>query len=242
MDLKICHLYPDVLFGDRGNVLCLKQRLLWRGINCSVTECPINSPVDFSAFDLFFIGGGEDFEQKALLADLHGEKSANICSSIEAGKVFLAIGGGMQLMGKYRVRDGEKTDFIGAVDLYTESCSDRLTGNYSFSCDAIDGSITVVGFENHSGRTYLGEGVSPLGHVLTGHGNNDIDRTEGCRYKNFFGSYCHGPMLPKNPQLADVILLTALRQRFPEAVLSSLEDRFENEAHDHMVRRLAPAR
>ena len=241
MELKICHLYPDVLFGDRGNVLCLQQRLLWRGIDCTVTEVPIGTQAELSDFDLFFLGGAEDFEQNALLEDLSGKKAEDIRTAVEAGKVFLAVGSGMQLMGKYRVRGGEKTALIGAVDLYTELAAERLTGNFAFSCEAVDGG-TVVGFENHAGRTYLGEGLSPLGKVLAGHGNNGEDGTEGFRYKNLFGSYCHGPLLPKNPLLADAILLTALQRKYPEAVLSPLDDRFENEAHDVMVKRLCPTR
>lgn len=242
MELKICHLYPDVLFGERGNVMCLKQRLLWRGIGCTVTELPVGTHADLGEFDLFFMGGGEDFEQNSLLGDLAGGKADAIRAAVESGKVFLAVGGGMQLMGKYRERNGEKTDFIGAADFYTALDTERLTGNLLFSCEIGGENFDLVGFENHGGRSFPDAGVEAFGKVVAGHGSNGQDGCEGFRYKNLFCTYCGGPILAKNPAFADYLLLTALKSRDPDAALSPLDDSFENEAHNAMCRRLTENR
>lgn len=241
MELKICHLYPDVLnlYGDTGNITCLKKRLEWRGISAEVTALPIGETADFTDFDLFFIGGGQDFEQGVLLEDLHKGKDKEIISAIDDGKVFLAICGGYQMLGQYyKTYTGEQCDFIGALDLHTIGSEERMIGNYMFQCPPENGGGTVVGFENHSGRTYLGSGVEPLGHVLSGFGNNGEDGTEGARYKNVFATYSHGPLLPKNPAFADLLLLTALRRRYPDAELAPLNDGLEIKAHDYMENRL----
>ena len=175
MELKICHMYPDVLnlYGDRGNVMCLTRRLQWRGIEASVTRLPIGSSPSLAGFDLVFIGGGQDFEQQVLLADLHRGKDREIKAAIEDGVPFLTICGGYQMLGSYyETYDGQRCDFIGAVDFYTVGAVQRMIGNYKFQCEASAGGSIVVGFENHSGKTWLGSGVEPLGKVLTGFGNN----------------------------------------------------------------------
>ena len=240
MELKICHLYPDVLnlYGDRGNILCLEQRLCWRGIDVTVTGVPISEKLDAAAHDLFFIGGGQDFEQAVLLADLAGDKTQQIKSAIADGKTFLAICGGYQMLGQYyKTWDGMQCDFTGALDLYTIGGEKRMIGNYMFTCDELPG-LNVVGFENHSGKTYLGSGVKPLGQVLEGYGNNGEDKTAGARYLNVFASYSHGCLLPKNPVLCDHILKTALAHKYGKAELAPLDDRLETAAHDYMENRL----
>ena len=241
MELKICHLYPDVLnlYGDRGNVICMEKRLQWRGIDVVSTGISIGDKLDANAYDLFFIGGGQDFEQEVLLRDLIGDKSAQIKSAIEDGKTFLSICGGYQMLGHYyKTHDGQQCDFIGALDLYTVGQKDRMIGNYMFECDALQGQL-VVGFENHSGRTYLGSGMKPLGSkVITGSGNNGEDGTEGVQYKNVFGTYSHGCLLPKNPKLCDLILKTALSYKYQEVEFPELDDTLENNAHEFMVQRL----
>ncbi|HIS66945.1 MAG TPA: glutamine amidotransferase [Candidatus Scatomorpha merdipullorum] len=237
MELKICHLYPDVLnlYGDRGNVLAMKKRLEWRGIGCTVDEIPIGERLPLSKFDLIFIGGGQDFEQGLLLDDLRSGKGEDIRSAVEDGLTFLTVCGGYQLMGRYyETHTGEKLPFLGALDLYTVGGEERLIGNFAFETEY----GPVVGFENHSGRTYLGEGVKPLGRVIRGRGNNGKDGTEGARYKNVFGTYSHGPVLPKNPEFCDTILLTALRRRYPSAELEPLADLSEREAHDSVLKSL----
>lgn len=241
MKINICHLYPDVLnlYGDTGNILCLKKRLEWRGIECEITSLPIGAHADFSRFDLFFIGGGQDFEQEVLLADLHNGKDKEILSAVEEEKVFLCICGGYQMMGQYYLtHTGAQCDFIGALNLHTVGSDVRMIGNYMFKCSDESSASTIVGFENHSGKTYLGKGVSPLGTVLSGFGNNGEDHTEGARYKNVFGAYCHGPILPKNPEFADFILQTALSRRYPNTQLPPLNDALENRAHTYMVNRM----
>ena len=229
MELRICHLYPDVLnlYGDRGNVTCMTKRLSWRGIDVQTDEIKIGDKLEAGKYDLFFIGGGQDFEQEVLLEDLKGDKTAEIRAAIEDGKTFLAICGGYQMLGQYyKTWDGVVCEFTGALDLYTEGSKDRMIGE------------KIVGFENLSGKTYLCDGVQPLGTVLEGFGNNGEDKTEGARYKNVFATYSHGCLLPKNPVLADHILTTALLRKYGKAELPPLADKLETLAHDAMLKRL----
>lgn len=241
MELKICHLYPDVLnlYGDRGNVLCMEQRLRWRGIDVLTTGISVGQPLRASDYDLFFIGGGQDFEQEVLLEDLGGGKAGEIRAAVADGKTFLAICGGYQMLGNsYKTWDGVQCDFIGALDLDTVGCKDRMIGNYMFTCEDLGGA-TVVGFENHSGKTYLGGGVRPMGKVLSGFGNNGEDGYEGARFRNVFATYSHGCLLPKNPALCDCILTAALAYKYGSAALAPLDDTLELAAHQYMEKRLA---
>lgn len=241
MELKICHMYPDILnlYGDRGNVMCMRKRLQWRGIDVSLKKLPLGEFRSLAGFDLVFIGGGQDFEQELLLEDLRRGKAQEIRSAVEDGMTFLTVCGGFQMLGNFfKAPDGRRFDYIGALDMYTEGSDKRLTGNYKFKCSSHAGGSTVVGFENHSGRTYLGKGVEPLGTILAGHGNNGSDNTEGVHYKNVFGTYSHGPVLPKNPELCDFILLTALERKYGSVQLTPLDDRAELTAHDEMCAKL----
>ncbi|MGI6256550.1 MAG: type 1 glutamine amidotransferase [Anaerovoracaceae bacterium] len=241
MEINICHLYPDVLnlYGDTGNILCLVNRLKWRGIGCKVTELPVGEPLRASDHDIFFMGGGQDFEQSVLLEDANRYKKREIESAIDEEKVFLAICGGYQILGNYyQTHDGKQYDFMGCLDIHTIGHKDRMIGNFMFACDDLHGE-TVVGFENHSGKTYLGDRVKPLGRVIRGRGNNGEDGTEGARYKNVFASYSHGPLLPKNPKLCDLLLEKALVRKYGEVNLSALDDELENKAHDYMEKRLS---
>ena len=241
-ELKICHLYPDILnlYGDRGNIICMQKRMEWRGIKAEVTGISVGDALNYDDYDIFFIGGGQDFEQGVLLKDLADGKAKAIRAAVEEEKVFLAICGGYQMLGSYyKTWDGKQCDFIGALDLYTVGHKDRMIGNYMYQCSEEDGGIVVVGFENHSGKTYLGDKVRPMGKVLSGNGNNGEDGTEGARYKNVFATYSHGSLLPKNPKLADYILKTALKRKYPNINLEELDDTFENNAHDSMEHRLS---
>ena len=234
-------MYPDVLnlYGDRGNIIAMKRRLEWRGIAARVNEVPLGAAFDPSDHDIFFIGGGQDFEQQILLKDLSYGKSDAIKDAVEAGKTFLCVCAGYQLMGKYyKTWDNVEIPFIGALDFYTVGQNARMIGNYMFICDPSDGGEVVVGFENHSGKTQLGSGVRPLGKVLKGFGNNGEDRTEGARYKNVFCSYGHGSLLPKNPALCDHLLKTALNSKYGQLELGELNDHFENSANAYMRRAL----
>ncbi|MFA6664545.1 MAG: glutamine amidotransferase [Lachnospiraceae bacterium] len=244
MELKICHLYPEVLnlYGDRGNIICMRRRLEWRGIGCSVDLLRIGEKADFTQYDIFFIGGGQDFEQEVLLGDLRDGKDKSLIAAVEDGRTFLTICGGYQMMGHYyETHDGVKCEFLGAVDFCTVGADVRMIDNYCFKLGAESGGSTVVGFENHSGKTYLGAGVNPLGRVIKGNGNNGEDGTEGVRYKNVFGSYSHGPILPKNPQLCDVILESALVRKYGKAELEPLTDSFEVQAHDAVYKMITGA-
>lgn len=235
MELNIYHLYPDVLnlYGDRGNVLCMQRRLEWRGMQANIVNVPIGTKLDAKNCDLIFIGGGQDFEQEVLLEDLHRGKDEEIRRAVADGTVVLAICGGYQMLGKYyQTYTGERLDYIGAVDFYTVGEKERLIGNYAFDTEF----GRVIGFENHSGRTYLGKGVAPLGKMVSGYGNNGRDGTEGVHYKNTFCTYSHGPVLPKNPALADKLIETAMRRRDPSFVLTPLDDSAEDFARDQVER------
>ncbi len=237
MEMKIFHLYPDVfnLYGDIGNITCIKKRLQWRGIDCSVTEVPLGVKADFSEADLVFIGSGREEEQKTVHTDLLENKADALRSAAEAGTAILAIGGGFELLGKYIVlSDGSRLELAGVLDMHTIGGKSRHTGNYMFSTPF----GKVVAFENHSGSTYLGEGLESLGKIELGYGNNG-EGEEGARWKNVFGSYGHGPLLPKNPALCDEIIRCALSRRYGEVELAPLSDEAEERAHSYMVERLA---
>lgn len=239
MELKIYHLYPDVLnlYGDVGNIICMQKRLEWRGIESSVTALPVGERADLADADLVFIGGGREDEQLALLEDIHATKAESIRAAIEDGMPVLAICGGYELLGqRYRALDNSMHQFIGALDMHTVASAERAVGNYMFSCPEL-GDTPVVAFENHSGRTYLGSEVRPLGSIICGTGNGD--GSEGVRYKNVFGSYGHGSLLPKNPGLCDLILSTALERKYGKIELAPLEDSLETAARDYMLQRLS---
>lgn len=244
-ELTICHLYPDLmnLYGDRGNIIALSRRCHWRGIDVNVVKVSINDEFKYEDYDIIFLGGGQDYEQSIIQDDLSKGKSQKIKEAVEAGKVFLGICGGFQLLGKYyKPHNGNEIECIGALDLWTHGCETRLIGNLLFTCDFLKGSDNqgyVVGFENHSGKTYLGEGVKPLGKVVKGFGNNGEDGFEGAVYKNTYCSYSHGSLLPKNPALSDHLITLALLNKYPEFEgLAPLDDNFEKLAHDAMVKKL----
>ena len=243
MELNICHLYPDILnlYGDRGNIITMKRRLEGRGTKVNIDECSIGQPLNADKYDIFFIGGGQDFEQEVLLRDLSSGKAQDIRTAVEEEKTFLAICGGYQMLGEYyKTWDGVQLDFIGAIGVHTIGAKERMIGNYMFRTTPESGDMVVVGFENHSGKTYLSEQVAPLGMMLSGNGNNGEDKTEGARYKNVFGTYSHGSLLPKNPVLCDFILQTALNHRYDGAEpLAPLDDTLELNAHRYMQERLS---
>lgn len=245
--LEICYLYPDLLnlYGDRGNIISLVKRAEWRGIAVNIHNISIGEPYEADKYDLTFIGGGQDSEQEILHRDFIGQKGSEIKSAVKAGKVFLCVCGGYQMMGAYyRMGDGREIEFLGALDLWTIAGDKRLIGDAAVEFVIPDGpavepdqqiepkGFTIVGFENHIGRTFHGEGLRPLGHVIKGFGNNGEDGFEGAVYRNVYCSYLHGSLLPKNPKLTDHLLLTALRGKHPEIEpLAELDDTIENAAH-----------
>lgn len=244
MDLRICHLYPDLLnlYGDRGNLIALVNRARWRGITASVAECRLGDALNAAAYDLFFIGGGEDRQQRLAAADLRSRKGDAMRQAAETGAVVLAVCGGYQLLGHYyRPAEGDDLPGLGLLDLTTVHpgpAARRLIGNIVIRSALLNGA-TIVGFENHGGRTRLGSGAAPLGSVMRGFGNNGEDHTEGAVTRNVYGTYLHGPLLPKNPLFTDHLITTALRRRHGDVTLATLDDRIEAEAHASAVLRAA---
>lgn len=232
--LKLCYLYPDLmnLYGDRGNVIAIKKRCQWRGIEVSVHKVGIGDNVDFNDYDIVFMGGGQDREQNLMSEDLLNVKAPSLKDAAENGVVILAVCGSYQLLGNYyRAQNGTVIPGMGLLDVYTESGKNRLVGNVVVQLDSGE---MIVGFENHSGRTYLGEKVKPLGKVLVGNGNNGVDGYEGAVYKNVFGTYIHGPLLPKNPVLTDMLISRALARRGINELIP-LDDEVENMAHQKAI-------
>ncbi|OOM13500.1 type 1 glutamine amidotransferase [Clostridium saccharobutylicum] len=239
MELTICHLYPDLLnvYGDVGNVLILKHRATLRGIDINIINCSLNETIDKDNIDIIFFGGGQDYEQSIVSNDLNTVKKEAITEYIESGKVFLAICGGYQLLGKYYTApNGEKINGLGILDIYSEGGDTRFIGNTEIYNEKFN--ETYVGFENHSGRTYINN-HTPLGKCIHGYGNNGSDGYEGCIYKNTFGSYFHGSFLSKNPEFADRLLTLALQNKYGNDVkLESLKDDFELNAKKAIIERL----
>lgn len=236
MMIKIAHLYPDMLnlYGDRGNIIALTQRMLARDIQVETAQITMGKSFDAEEYDIIFVGGGQDFEQDVLLDDLKRGKDIEIKKAIEGGKVFLAICGGYQMLGKYyKTYDGKMLEYMGVLDFYTQGRQERMIGNYAFRTKE---GIEIVGFENHSGRTYLGKGLEPLGKVIKGYGNNGEDGTEGVRYKNTFGTYSHGPILPKNSQFADFLISEAIENKYGKCELKKLDDSLEMKAQQQVMK------
>ena len=239
MELNICHLYPDLLnvYGDVGNVLILKHRAALRGIDVNIINSSIGDHLDNDNIDILFFGGGQDFEQSIVSKDLQEVKKDSLIKYVEDSKVMLAICGGYQLLGKYYTApNGEKIEGLGILDIYTEGGSTRFIGNTEIYNE--DFNETYVGFENHSGRTYINN-HKPLGKCIHGYGNNGEDKYEGCIYKNTFGSYFHGSFLSKNPEFADRLLTLALKHKYGDDVtVSPLEDGLELKAKQCIIDRL----
>ncbi len=227
MNLKIAHLYPDLLnlYGDSGNVLCLEKRLQWRNIEYDTDLIFAGSKCRLIDYDIIFIGGGQDFEQHLVMQEIGRGVDNQLKNAIEEEAVVLAVCGGFQLLGKYyQTNKGEILNFTSILDFYTVGKSKRFIGNYIFKTEE---KIRIMGFENHSGRTFLGKNTKPLGKVLMGYGNNGKDGTEGVRYKNVFGTYCHGPVLPKNPDFADLLIEKALYRKYGKTELAPLDTSLE---------------
>ncbi len=237
MEINICHLYPDLLnvYGDIGNILILKHRAEKRGINVIIRNVSIGDAFNPEDFDIVFFGGGQDYEQSIVSKDLVETKKQGITDYIESGKVFICICGGYQLLGKtYETSTGESLEGLGILDIYTKASNERLIGNSIIYNEFFN--ETYVGFENHSGKTYIGD-LKPLGIVKYGFGNNGEDKKEGCVYKNTFCTYFHGSLLSKNPELTDRLLSLAIKNKYDEVELSPLNDSFEIKAKDHIIKR-----
>ena len=235
--LTLAHLYPKMLniYGDYGNVLTLKKRCEWRDIELIIDEVNIGDKI--SRHDMYFIGGGQDMQQIAVAKELRNNKEF-LKDEQKLNSVFLAICGGYQLLGHYyQPAEGPRLDGIGLLDVYTVAGSERFIGNVTTKVNYLKRN-TLVGFENHSGLTYLQGSTQPMSHVLVGKGNNGEDGTEGARYKNVFGTYLHGSFLPKNPHFADYLIELGLKKRYGvEITLEPLDDSLEYYAHAAVVRK-----
>ena len=248
IEITIAWLYSDLMstYGDRGNVISLLRRCTWRGISVDVKELSLNSkPSELSSCDLLFMGGGEDRQQKIVAEDMNKGKAHVLNDMIQSGVPGLYICGAYQFLGNYyKEADGTIIEGLKILDVITEnpgSTEERLIGNVIAQTNLLGPAIstTIIGFENHGGRTYLGEEVKPFATIIQGNGNNGDDGFEGAIYKNTIGSYCHGPLLPKNLLIADFLITKALEKKYGHPFkLSPLDDTIENTAHAAIARRL----
>ncbi len=230
--LRVCALYPDLMniYADRGNLLMLQRRCEWRGIGFELTGTSIGEPLDPDAADLFYMGGGQDRDQQLCAADMVAHKRAPLVAAAARGAVVLGVCGGYQLLGHSYQLDTEELPGVGLLDVRTvRADGPRLIGNVAIEVELPGAAATVLaGFENHAGRTHVGDGSQPLGRVLGGHGNNGTDGFEGARSGNVIGTYLHGPLLPKNAWFADWLIATALGG---QVTLAPLHDDLEMLAH-----------
>jgi lipid II isoglutaminyl synthase (glutamine-hydrolysing) len=229
--IRVGHLYPDYLniYADRGNIAVFSARARARGHELDVRAIGMGDPVPIGEIDLFYIGGGQDREQELVAHDL-AAKSEPLREAVESGAAFLAVCGGYQLLGRfYRDVAGAELPGIGLLPLHTVAGERRMIGDVLLECGWAG--ETLAGFENHAGRTILDEGAEPLGRVISGFGNDGASGFEGCRYKRAYGTYLHGPLLPRNPWFADRLLEEALAHAGFEERFEPLPDELEREAH-----------
>lgn len=238
--LRLLHLYPEYMniYADRGNIAVLRQRLEWRGHRLEVLEPGPGESVDPDSFDLFYLGGGQDRDQEMVAEDLGARKAAALRSAVADGAAGLCVCGGYQLAGHgYTAVDGSRMPGIALLDLDTHAGPTRLIGDLVIEAELDGERRVVVGFENHAGRTRLGD-VAPLGRVVRGHGNNGEDGAEGAVAGRVVGTYLHGPLLPKNPWLADVLIGWALARRLGSVPsLAPLDDDLAEAAREVAIDR-----
>lgn len=225
--LRVCGLYSELMniYADRGNIAVLRARCEWRGIGFSLAASGRGESLDPDAHDLLYMGGGQDRDQVLVARDMVATKRDALHSAADRGAVVLAVCGGYQLLGSSYQLGDEELPGVELVDLRTvREPGPRLIGNCAIEADLGDGPRVIAGFENHGGRTYLGQGAEPLGRVLSGHGNNGRDGFEGVRRGNVIGTYLHGPLLPKNVWLADRLIELALGVSLERLPGDELED------------------
>lgn len=237
MKLTIGHLYPDLLnlYGDRGNIQCMKKRCEWRGIDVEIREYQLTDPIDFSGLDIVLLGGGSDREQQIVCTTLQNIRD-DMKAYVEDGGSVIAVCGGYQLLGHYYETGEGKMKGLSLVDLYTKQGSPRLISNVVLKSE--DFPYEITGFENHGGRTWIGEN-NPFGRVVFGYGNNGEDKMEGILYKNVVGTYLHGPLLPKNPHVCDYLLRNAMNRKYGRTDLAPLDDSQEMEANQYIKNRFS---
>ncbi len=245
-NVKIGWLYPQLMstYGDRGNIMVLQKRCEWRAIEVEILQIDAStSDKDLRSIDLLFGGGAQDREQEIVMENLMKKKKA-IRDLIENNIPALFVCGSPQLMGNYyEPSEGKRIEGLGIFDMYSQHPGpkeDRLIGNLIASIQFPEAiaNTKVVGFENHGGRTYLGDKVKPFAKVLKGFGNNGNDGTEGVVYKNAIGCYLHGPLLPKNPQIADYLIQKALEIKYKKQIsLEPIDDSLEEKAQESLLKR-----
>ncbi len=233
--IVIGHLYPDLLnlYGDRGNIACLMRRCLWRGIEAETVEFNLGDRIDFTKLDIVLLGGGSDREQMIVCQKLK-EIQDDFKEYVEDNGVVIAVCGGFQLLGEYYKTEEGMIQGLNLVDIYTEQGEGRIINNIVLKSDLV--SMPVVGFENHGGRTYI-KNNKPFGEVLYGSGNDGESGYEGVVYKNVIGTYLHGPLLPKNPEICDWLIARALERKYGDGSLAPLDDRQEMEANTYVYER-----
>jgi len=239
--ILVAHLYPEYLniYADRGNIAVLRARAAWRGIDLEVRPVTIGDVTPGDEIDLWYVGGGQDREQALVAPDL-AARGEELRRSVAAGAALLAVCGGYQLLGRlYRDRSGTELPGAGLFPAYTVAGEQRMIGDVLIECELEPGQRkTVAGFENHAGRTFLDPGARPLGRVIYGFGNDGRSGYEGCRLDRAVGTYLHGPLLPRNPWLADWLIAQAAAHRTGEEPrLSPLRDDLEEQAHAVAARR-----
>lgn len=234
MVLRIGHLYPTLMSvaADRGNLYSIQRRCQWRGIATEVEQIFVKQTPDFTKYDLVLFHGGADREMDLAARDIQA-KAPSIREAVESNTVILSVCAGYQLLGHYyKPFEGPELKGVGLLDLHTDGGSTRFMTHMALECEFEGTGLKIlVGYENHSGRTYLGKNARPLGKVLAGWGNNGEDKLEGATYKNIFGTYLHGPVLPKNPWFTDLLIQRALERRYGRVELEPLDDTMENAAH-----------
>ena len=237
MELRVLSLYPEQMniYADRGNILFLQRRCEWRGIDFKWDGAGPGESVDPGAHDLFYVGGGQDRDQRVVAADMVETKREALASAVDDGAALLAVCGGYQLLGESYELGDETLPGLGLADLRTvREEGPRLIGNVAIETELGGEKRLLAGFENHGGRTYLGTAARPLGRVVKGHGygNNGGDGLEGVWRDNMVGTYLHGPLLPKNAWLADHLIELALERRYgTRPPLDPLPDVLERAAH-----------
>ncbi|WP_236588143.1 type 1 glutamine amidotransferase [Tumebacillus amylolyticus] len=244
MQLKIGHLYPDLLdlYSDRGNVIILEKRAHWRGLQVTVDQISVGHEPRLADYDILVMGGGMDREQGIVAEDLQ-QRRENLQEAVDAGTVIVAICGGYQLLGHYfETSTGQRIPGLGILDIVTVGAKVRMVGNVVGEMDIAGVKHNIIGYENHSGKTMLGPNATPMMRVIKGYGNSGEDKFEGVRQGNIFGTYLHGPLLAKNPILADHMIELALRRRDLSVHLDILNDDLEHRTNAKLYKRLVEAK